>query len=532
MTDLYALFYVMNEGVINILGMLNISSICSRRWTNALTDISASERFFEMSKYDAERALSIYKTFVKQTNQVVEYLVVARQYEHATRLEVPKLKHAPTSLANALEEYVRDPDFELARREYLAQQEAKKNRGKGNNASSRAAGADRSNLLQQRGMSKDVSATSKIAEAPSAAPPAKKQVRGPDPDLIDFFESIEQNQQPMAQSLPAPPQIPVSQLPQQGYAFQPQELSAQNTQQAFVPPQTLFGTTQGELANTQINPMFNSAPIQLAGPSAISGTGFGGFSPATSAQPVVPTSTPSITGSQQDAAFALQNAPFTSPQPPPLLGNLQVQGQQSTNPFRQSMMPTGTSVSAAPSFGAGTSFVSPVGPQQSSNPFARVAQQAEPVSMPPPLPTGAAAAPSPFQAAPSSQLYQLPQTANRPLENSGGAPRSTNPFAQMLSAAPLTDAQQQPLQQPQPSQPGGQPASLSAFGSGGGMGVQATGSDTNPFRKSMFQAMNTGGSGAGGNPTSAAGAWPPQGQQGTMGGLEQLPTIPVFPRSG
>ncbi len=472
-----------------------------------------------MSKYDAERALSIYKTFVKQTNQVVEYLVMARQYEHATRLEVPKLKHAPTSLANALEEYVRDPDFELARREYLAQQEAKKNRGKGNNASSRAAGADKSSPSQQRGMSKDVSPPSNIAEAPSAAPPAKKQVRGPDPDLIDFFESIEQNQQPMAQSLPsAPPQIPVSQLPQQGYAFQPQELPAQNTQQAFVPPQTLFGTTPGELANTQINPIFNAAPTQLDGPSAISGSGFGGFSPAASAQPVVPTFTPSITGSQQDAAFAVQNAPFTSPQPPPLLGNLQVQGQQSTNPFRQSMMPTGTSVSAAPSFGAGSSFASPVGPQQSSNPFARVPQQVT-ISMPPPLPTGAAAAPSPFQAGPSGQLYQLPQTANRPLENSGGAPRSTNPFAQMLSAAPPTDAQQQP-------------ASLLAFGGGGGIGVQATGSDTNPFRKSMFQAMNTGGSGAAGNPTSAAGAWPPQGQQGTMGGLEQLPTIPVFPRSG
>ena len=46
-----------------------------------------SEHYFEMSRYDAERALTIYKAFTKQTNQVVEYLSTARMYEHATRLE-------------------------------------------------------------------------------------------------------------------------------------------------------------------------------------------------------------------------------------------------------------------------------------------------------------------------------------------------------------------------------------------------------------------------------------------------------------
>src|ERR1700712_5307304 len=80
-----------------------------------------------MSKPDAERALKIYKTFVKQTDQVVRYLSIARHYEHATRLEIPKIKHAPTSLSESLGEYVKDPDFEINRRQYLAQQESKKN---------------------------------------------------------------------------------------------------------------------------------------------------------------------------------------------------------------------------------------------------------------------------------------------------------------------------------------------------------------------------------------------------------------------
>jgi phosphatidylinositol-binding clathrin assembly protein len=79
-----------------------------------------------MSKTDAERALNIYRVFVKQTDQVVQYLGMARHYEHATRLEIPKIKHAPTSLAASLEEYLNDKDFEINRRQYLAQQEAKK----------------------------------------------------------------------------------------------------------------------------------------------------------------------------------------------------------------------------------------------------------------------------------------------------------------------------------------------------------------------------------------------------------------------
>ncbi|EDK46087.1 hypothetical protein LELG_04267 [Lodderomyces elongisporus NRRL YB-4239] len=102
--DLLALFQELNEGVINIL-----------------------EHYFEMSKYDAERSLKIYKKFVDQTKFVIDYLRVAKHLEYATKLHVPTIKHAPTALTSSLEEYLDDPNFEVNRRQYLAEKDGKKN---------------------------------------------------------------------------------------------------------------------------------------------------------------------------------------------------------------------------------------------------------------------------------------------------------------------------------------------------------------------------------------------------------------------
>lgn len=94
--DLLALFQELNEGVINIL-----------------------EHYFEMSYYDAKRALNVYKKFVDQTKYVIDYLRVAKHLEYATKLHVPTIKHAPTALTSSLEEYLNDPMFEQHRAEYL-----------------------------------------------------------------------------------------------------------------------------------------------------------------------------------------------------------------------------------------------------------------------------------------------------------------------------------------------------------------------------------------------------------------------------
>ncbi|KAI9017622.1 AP180 N-terminal homology domain-containing protein, partial [Gaertneriomyces semiglobifer] len=81
--DMMALFHLLNEAVIRILG-----------------------EYFEMSKGDATRALQIYKNFARQTEKTVEFFEIARKLKHALGLEVPVFKHAPVSLAGALEDYL------------------------------------------------------------------------------------------------------------------------------------------------------------------------------------------------------------------------------------------------------------------------------------------------------------------------------------------------------------------------------------------------------------------------------------------
>ena len=71
-----------------------------------------------MSKSDARDSFEIYKSFIKQTDRVVDYLSVARKLHNIVNVPVPNLKHAPTGLVKALEEYLNDPNFEQNRIEY------------------------------------------------------------------------------------------------------------------------------------------------------------------------------------------------------------------------------------------------------------------------------------------------------------------------------------------------------------------------------------------------------------------------------
>lgn len=83
--DLLALFQVLNHALINILGKIWATVIPA-----VLLLIMPTGHFFEMSRPDAERAMEVYRNFTRQTDQVVQYLSVARQYEHHTRVEVPQ----------------------------------------------------------------------------------------------------------------------------------------------------------------------------------------------------------------------------------------------------------------------------------------------------------------------------------------------------------------------------------------------------------------------------------------------------------
>ncbi|KAG9948100.1 ANTH-domain-containing protein, partial [Aureobasidium melanogenum] len=430
--DLLDLFTAMNEAVMNILS-----------------------HYFELSKPDAEHAIGIYKTFAKQTDQVVQYLSIARQYEHITKLEIPKIKHAPTSLANSLQEYIDDHDFETNRRQYLAEQQAKSGKP----------------IKSSRSVTFAEAEPKQEKAAPTASQPPSK---GPAPDLIDFFGSIEEQQQPMAQASTQQYAQPTGQPFPQMYG-QPTADPAFQTAQSTNP----FGVPQ--------NSQFMAPPTAQLQPQ-FTGAGFGGYGPQPQQQVQ-----PQQTGFSSNPFQSTVQQPFQSPPPqqqqpqqtfmsqdpfsmqqqqqdafamqqqqPQMQSPPQPVQPQATNPFRQSMMPTGQ----MNGFMQSQQTAQPQ-QRQSSNPFARQAPQQDSIQ------TG-------------FQQQQQPLQAQ---------PTGTNPFAKPS---------------PQTSQPTGQSPSF--------LTPAVTGS-TNPFRQSMFVNQQTG-----------------QGWQNTpqasMGGWEQLETVPVFPRPG
>ena len=393
--------------------------------------------------------------FTKQTNAVVEFLGTARQYENATRLEIPKLKHAPTSLTSSLEEYLNDPDFEVNRRQYLAEQDVKK--GKKGPVGTTAGSSE---VFKKPADSSNPK--SNTLPQPTATPTVGHTQKGPAPDLIDFFESIEQNQQPMAVQSQQAPNFQLSQ--QTGFMPQQAMYNMPGGQQQMLGPQQ-----NGALGNS--NPF--GQPVQQQ--QHFSGPSFGPYN----SQPFSAASQDSFptTAQATGASFPSQQQPFSTGQTS--VGSSFHTGQsqaQSTNPFRQSMFPQATG-NVTPSFQP-SAPLPPVQSPQSTNPFARTATMPTSNGQP---------SNSPFNSPPP----QIPQQSSAPYltpQRTG-----TNPFAK---------GDVQSSQTPFSAQP---------------MVSQPTGS-TNPFRQSMFVNQQTGQGWTAG--------------QGTMGGMEQMPTVPVFPRGG
>ncbi|KIK44663.1 hypothetical protein CY34DRAFT_802425 [Suillus luteus UH-Slu-Lm8-n1] len=166
--DLLILFQAGNEGVINVL-----------------------EHYFEMSKIDAEQALSIYRHFCTQTERVVEYLGVAKKLQNLLNVPIPILKHAPVLLASALQEYLNDPNFEQNRIEYKTNKEAADRNGR-----------NRSGALSSAPKASSSQATSTAStSAPSNGPFTQASSSAPKPEatqaMADFFASVEEDQPAM-----------------------------------------------------------------------------------------------------------------------------------------------------------------------------------------------------------------------------------------------------------------------------------------------------------------------------------------------
>ena len=442
-----------------------------------------------MSKYDAERALNIYKIFSKQTNLVVDYLSTARSYENATRLEIPKLKHAPTSLTGALEEYLNDPDFEINRRQYLAQQKGQKsgqkNPSNGNGESSKAEPSRSQPQIDTRQQPK-----APITATPA---PAKPEPTGPAPDLIDLFDSIEQNQQPMATQ--TQPQISGYQPGPQFY--QSSEQQQQQQQQAGFPPQPqnhfiVNGKVEQQTANPLANVNSSSFPQSSLPTQAPNQSVPGSLFPGTSL------------GNYPQSLYTPMQTSYSSPvsniypdYSRPQTSSGSIQQTQSTNPFRQSVLPQ----PGVPSSSATNVPPLPSQPYSSTNPFARSITPQPTASMQQPF-TSAPSQPQFSTLASSPQNYQF-----SPFQT----PQSLQPVQPpqtMQSPQPL-----QPLQPLQPNLTGTNPFARAVTPSNT-ISPSPTAS-TNPFRQTPFAAQQT---------------W--QANQGTIGGLEQLETVPVFPRPG
>ncbi|KAI9252525.1 ANTH domain-containing protein [Helicostylum pulchrum] len=83
--DLLVLFQVINESIVNIL-----------------------EHYFAMDKSDARTSLEIYKRFARQTEDTISFFNRAKSLQHELNISIPSVKHAPLSLATALQEYLDD----------------------------------------------------------------------------------------------------------------------------------------------------------------------------------------------------------------------------------------------------------------------------------------------------------------------------------------------------------------------------------------------------------------------------------------
>ncbi|ORY86263.1 ANTH domain-domain-containing protein [Protomyces lactucae-debilis] len=301
--DLLVLFQVANEGVINVL-----------------------EHYFEMSKPDAERALKIYKTFVEQTDGVIVFMSLARSLESVTRLTIPNLQHAPTSLGDSLEEYVRDPDFEQNRIQFLATK-GKKSVATQDTSAAKTAGTAPSTTQLKSALKQNTDSN------PFGAPqlPTSVQHAG-NSDLIDFFGSLESPQQQQAQPMQQQQMInpyltgqimPVQntgmyQQPQQ-QAFLQQQATGFNPylqqQQQQLQQQPIQQQQQPQLRQFtgSVQPQMQSFTGQA---QTMPSNGFGGYA------------------TQPTNEFAMLSQPPSQQQVQPLQS--QTTG---SNPFRKSMLP-------------------------------------------------------------------------------------------------------------------------------------------------------------------------------------------------
>ncbi|WVR09685.1 hypothetical protein IAU60_006760 [Kwoniella sp. DSM 27419] len=400
--DLLVLFQAGNEGVCNIL-----------------------EHYFEMSKVDATESFDIYKSFIKQTDKVVDYLGIARKLNNVVNVPVPNLKHAPTGLVKALEEYLNDPNFENNRLEY------KKSLGvvEGNSTS----GREPSPAAQETSAPKESkpSTSTSTAPAPPSSPPPAQAPPGASQKIQDFFESIQSTQQPTMFGGPAQPNY--TQMTMNQAAFNPFRQSMMMPQQTgFMQPQMTgfpMQQSQQQFMQTQMTGAMAFGQQQPQGMQSQPTGAPNGFMPQQQ------------TGFMQPQPQANQQAGFLQPQ------------ATGANPFRQSMMlntsvgPSGAMSQPASPFGNNAFGVNGFG--QIQRPGSTPAQSNATTSAKPltAQPTGTK---NPF--APAGGIPPVPQQQRGPSMNElmmGGGHINSQPTGMNSPWGGFSGQQQAQAQPPQ-----------------------------------------------------------------------------------
>ncbi|KAH7905728.1 ANTH domain-containing protein [Hygrophoropsis aurantiaca] len=379
--DLLILFQAGNEGVINVLGESHLIYVLCRLEVLNTSKLMRffrlpifPEHYFEMSKVDAEQALAIYRHFCKQTERVVEYLGVAKKLQNLLNVSIPNLKHAPVSLAGALQEYLNDPNFEQNRIEYRASKEAADKNGGVVKAPRPAASAGGSAPKVSASASTPASGAGKAvsnSDTAASAAPAKPDGNAA---MIDFFNSIEEDQPTIFN--------PQTGSPTTNYFHQQQAAAAAPTGHNPFMQRQMAGAFPPQATGAFVpQPTRAFLPQSTGFPVQAQPTGFPGLQQ--------PFQNPNANG--QTNGFGLQPQPHNQSQPihrpfsafvqpqatgfqgsqPPLpqqpTGFLQPQAT-GANPFRQSVfLPQSTGM---PQFNMGANAFAPQQPQQgSSSPF-------------------------------------------------------------------------------------------------------------------------------------------------------------------
>ncbi|KIY68903.1 ANTH-domain-containing protein [Cylindrobasidium torrendii FP15055 ss-10] len=316
--DLLILFQAGNEGVINLL-----------------------EHYFEMSHVDARDALAIYRHFCQQAEKVVEYLGVAKKLQNLLNVPIPNLKHAPVSLAGALQEYLDDANFEQNRLEYRANKEAADKPGRRGDA--RKPGENPPPVPAVPTITASVS-------APAGSPSNKDAV-------TDFFNSIEQGQPTMFN--------PNTNSPSSAYFHQQGAINPfvqmQMTGQPFVGQQPQmtgqpFMQMQPQMTGNPFGLQQQQAPSHLR-PQPV-GLGPGGHRPFTSFIPNQPTGAPMNMGGSNNM--------------------LQPQMTGGANPFRVSMVAPQSTGMALFGVGPGGPMSAPLQAQATATPWSQQQQIQQP----------------------------------------------------------------------------------------------------------------------------------------------------------